>query len=90
MDAHPLLVVFHDPPDMMGIPDPVNGKTELHNTWLVSIVYRQTVHPLTVDLKTDLTKSYIDWAVTNEFQVIDVNVPKYVTKREVSLALIII
>lgn len=36
MDAHPLLVLFHDPPAVMNMADSVTGKTELHNTWLVS------------------------------------------------------
>lgn len=31
-----------------------------------------------MSLKTDVTKSYIDWAIENEFSVIDVNVPKFV------------
>ncbi|KAF2710887.1 putative histone deacetylase [Pleomassaria siparia CBS 279.74] len=58
MGRHPLLVIFHDPPEIMNIADPSTGKTELHNTWL-----------------TDVTKTYIDWAVENDFQVIDVNIP---------------
>ena len=37
MEAHPLLVIFHDPPDVMNRADPVTGDTELHNIWLVSI-----------------------------------------------------
>jgi len=36
MDRHPLLVIFHDPPTIKVEPDPVTGKTELHNVWLVS------------------------------------------------------
>jgi histone deacetylase 6 len=28
--------------------------------------------------KTDVTKSYIDWAIDNDFAVIDVNIPKFV------------
>lgn len=35
MEAYPLLVIFHDPPEVMNVPDPVTGKLELHNTWLV-------------------------------------------------------
>ena len=35
-DARPLLVIFHDPPDVMHVPDPQTNKIELHNTWLVS------------------------------------------------------
>ncbi|KAL9107460.1 MAG: hypothetical protein Q9227_007657 [Pyrenula ochraceoflavens] len=29
-----LVVIFHDPPDVMGIPSPSTGKLELHRTWL--------------------------------------------------------
>jgi histone deacetylase 6 len=34
--------------------------------------------------KTDVTKRYIDWAVENGFQVIDVNIPKIVAVEDVS------
>ncbi|CAI6329932.1 unnamed protein product [Periconia digitata] len=61
MGRHPLLVVFHDPPAVTIQPDPVTGRTELHNMWL-----------------TDSAKDYIDWAVENDFEVIDVNIPKVV------------
>ncbi|KAF2878298.1 putative histone deacetylase [Massariosphaeria phaeospora] len=64
MDPHPLLVIFHDPPEMMNNPDPITGKTELHNSWLA-----------------DVNKRYINWAVQNGFQVIDVNIPKAVMKE---------
>jgi histone deacetylase 6 len=36
MDRNPLLVIFHDPPNFRDNPDPVTGRRELHNTWLVS------------------------------------------------------
>ena len=35
-EARPLLVILHDPPEMIASPDPRTGKVELHNTWLVS------------------------------------------------------
>lgn len=38
----------------------------------------RAVLPLTLSLKTDVTKSYIDWAIANDFSVIDVNIPQYV------------
>jgi hypothetical protein len=38
----------------------------------------RAVQPLTLNSKTDVTKSYIDWAIQNEFSVIDVNVPQIV------------
>ena len=31
----PLIVFFHDPPEMMEVPDPMTRKLELHNAWLV-------------------------------------------------------
>ncbi|KAL6720241.1 Histone deacetylase hda1 [Lecanora helva] len=66
----PLLVVIHDPPEMMGTPDPVSKRLELHNTWLL----------LTADpRKADDLKHYVDWAAAQGFGVIDVNVPKYLT-----------
>ncbi|KAF2744528.1 hypothetical protein M011DRAFT_470372 [Sporormia fimetaria CBS 119925] len=64
-ERHPLLVIFHDPPEIMNRPDPITGKVELHNIWL-----------------TDMIKKYIDWAITEGFQVIDVNVPKVVTVED--------
>ncbi|KAF7713980.1 Histone deacetylase class 2 [Penicillium ucsense] len=30
----PLIVVFHDPPELMGYPDPVTSKLEAHNCWM--------------------------------------------------------
>lgn len=36
MGRHPLLLIFHDPPSFRDHEDPVTGKRELHNTWLVS------------------------------------------------------
>jgi histone deacetylase 6 len=34
--------------------------------------------------KADIVKDYIEWAVTHDFGVIDVNVPKHVTTNAVS------
>jgi hypothetical protein len=36
MGRHPLLLIFHDPPNLRDNLDPVTGRRELHNTWLVS------------------------------------------------------
>ncbi|EGE07161.1 histone deacetylase hda1 [Trichophyton equinum CBS 127.97] len=33
-----LLVIFHDPPELMGIPHPVTNVLEAHNTWLADNV----------------------------------------------------
>lgn len=40
-------------------------------------------------MKTDVTKSYIDWAIRNDFQVIDVNIPKIVTVENEEVAQIL-
>ncbi|KAL2041750.1 hypothetical protein N7G274_005534 [Stereocaulon virgatum] len=33
-DDTPLIVMFHDPPEIMGTPNPISKEMELHNTWL--------------------------------------------------------
>lgn len=35
-------------------------------------------------MKTDVPKRYIDWAINNGFQVIDINIPKIVSVKDVS------
>lgn len=37
-------------------------------------------------IETDVSKTYVDWAVKHEFAVIDVNIPKHITEVEVSRA----
>ncbi|KAI9697741.1 MAG: Histone deacetylase hda1 [Bogoriella megaspora] len=64
-ERRPLLVIFHDPPDTHGIPNPRTSRLELHNVWV-----------------TDVAKTYVDWAVKNDFSVIDVNIPKHITDLE--------
>jgi histone deacetylase 6 len=86
MGRYPLLVIFHDPPSLQANPDPITGKRELHNTWLVSTSTVLRFSPLTLHAKTDVTKKYVDWAVDNGFQVIDVNIPKIVSVVDVSHA----
>jgi histone deacetylase 6 len=48
------------------------------------IVHSCAVSTLTLDLKTDVTKRYIDWAIEKGFQVVDVNIPKIVAVEDVS------
>jgi hypothetical protein len=84
MGSYPLLVIFHDPPSFRDNPDPVTGKRELHNTWLVGPNSSLVLFSLTLHTKTDVTKKYIDWAVDSGFQVIDVNIPKVVSVEHVS------
>ncbi|PGH36252.1 histone deacetylase 6/10 [[Emmonsia] crescens] len=64
---NPLLVIFHDPPELMGIPHPVTNTLEPHNCWLADVV-----------------KDYVEWAIQNNFGVIDVNIPKHITSSEKS------
>lgn len=80
------MLIFHDPPETEGFPNPVSGKLELHNTYLVRaprIIQRRysRADRLTLPLrvKTDVSKTYIDWAIKHDFAVIDVNIPKHIT-----------
>ncbi|KMU73108.1 histone deacetylase 15 [Coccidioides immitis RMSCC 3703] len=59
----PLLVIFHDPPELMGIPHPLTNKLEAHNCWMA-----------------DGVKDYIEWAMNRNIAVIDVNIPKHITR----------
>ncbi|GLA28908.1 histone deacetylase hda1 [Aspergillus niger] len=36
--AVPLVVIFHDPPEIMGLPHPVTNKLEAHNCWLADVM----------------------------------------------------
>ncbi|KAI9655211.1 MAG: Histone deacetylase hda1 [Alyxoria varia] len=33
-EEKPVLVIFHDPPEALGVPDPRTSRLELHNTWI--------------------------------------------------------
>ncbi|KAF2491543.1 hypothetical protein BU16DRAFT_121413 [Lophium mytilinum] len=77
--SRPLLVIFHDPPGYDVVNDPTNEvlQNELHNSWLVSHECRDVLKiPLTVNHKTDGTKSYVDWAHKHDFAIADINIPK--------------
>ncbi|CAK3976394.1 Histone deacetylase clr3 [Lecanosticta acicola] len=37
-EARPLLVILHDPPEVLATPDPRTGRIDLHNTWLTDVV----------------------------------------------------
>lgn len=76
----PLLVIFHDPPETFGVSDPVSGKLEPHNVVVVSAFGGEAAPlKLTLDIKTDVAKTYVEWAVSNDFAVIDVNIPSHIT-----------
>uniref|UniRef100_A0A093V872 Histone deacetylase n=1 Tax=Talaromyces marneffei PM1 TaxID=1077442 RepID=A0A093V872_TALMA len=36
--AVPLIVIFHDPPEMMGVHHPITNKLEPHNCWMADVV----------------------------------------------------
>ncbi|EME47335.1 histone deacetylase hda1-like protein [Dothistroma septosporum NZE10] len=38
LEPRPLLLILHDPPEVLASPDPRTGRVELHNTWLTDIV----------------------------------------------------
>ncbi|WEW56248.1 Histone deacetylase hda1 [Emydomyces testavorans] len=61
----PLLVIFHDPPELMGIPHPLTNTLEAHNCWMADVV-----------------KDYIGWAMGKNIAVIDVNIPKHITRSD--------
>ncbi|KAJ5104326.1 histone deacetylase Hda1 [Penicillium alfredii] len=63
----PLVVIFHDPPEIMSQPHPVTNRLEAHNTWMA-----------------DVQREYIAWIVSKGYGVIDVNIPKHVTKEPAS------
>ncbi|EFE37831.1 hypothetical protein TRV_07489 [Trichophyton verrucosum HKI 0517] len=74
-----LLVIFHDPPELMGIPHPVTNVLEAHNTWLQV----QKEEWLTEGTnKADNVKDYISWAVEHNVGVIDVNIPKHISEAD--------
>jgi histone deacetylase 6 len=85
MDERPLLVILHDPPEVLASPDPRTGKVELHNTWLVRDYNCVSRTGTSADcVKTDSVKSYVSEAIKNGFAVIDVNLPKHITEDDVS------
>ncbi|KAL4995413.1 hypothetical protein BDV10DRAFT_174661 [Aspergillus recurvatus] len=36
--ATPLIVIFHDPPEIMGLPQPMTNNLEAHNCWLADVM----------------------------------------------------
>lgn len=87
MEERPLLVIMHDPPELLASPDPRTGRLELHNSWLVSDSL--TVRPAqdnTDSSKADPLKSYVSEATKLGFAIIDVNLPKHITEDDVSIS----
>ncbi|KAJ5165675.1 Histone deacetylase superfamily [Penicillium coprophilum] len=63
----PLIVIFHDPPEIVGQPHPVTNKLEAHNVWMA-----------------DSLTEYVKWIVGKGYAVIDVNIPKHVSREAVA------
>ncbi|KFG83262.1 putative histone deacetylase A [Metarhizium anisopliae] len=60
-----ILVIIHDPPQILAQPDPIDSSLQPHNAWVVDGVTR-----------------YIDWAISQKFGIMDINVPAYITNDE--------
>lgn len=60
-----IMMIIHDPPELVGQPDVLDNSLDAHNTWM-----------------TDGVMPHIDWAIANNFGVIDINVPHYNTQPE--------
>ena len=67
----------------MGTPNPVSGRFELNNTWLVR--YPSPCTYMTDRAKkADGCKDYVEWAVSKGLAVVDINIPRYITDLDVS------
>ncbi|KJZ78848.1 hypothetical protein HIM_01621 [Hirsutella minnesotensis 3608] len=64
-EARRILVIIHDPPQLLAQPDAIDTSIEPHNAWVVDGVFQ-----------------YIDWAVSQKFGIMDINVPAYITHEE--------
>lgn len=83
-EARPLLLIFHDPPQMIGSASSRGQQLELHNTYLVNQHQYRTLHQHWTNnsQQTDGVKPYIDWAVSQKYAVIDVNIPQHLSDLE--------
>jgi histone deacetylase 6 len=71
---------------MYAQPDAIDRHLEPHNGWVVSCPWWQCRIPeaTTNYDQVDGVKEYIDWAIGQNFGVMDVNIPGYVTHEEAS------
>ncbi|OKP12270.1 Histone deacetylase clr3 [Penicillium subrubescens] len=79
----PLIVIFHDPPELMGYPDPVTSRLEAHNCWMVSVpsIVANRLELIIANIcKADTIKDYIGWILSKGYAVIDVNIPKHISQ----------
>ncbi|KYK54228.1 Histone deacetylase superfamily [Drechmeria coniospora] len=64
-EAKRILVIIHDPPQLLAQPDALDSSLEPHNAWVV-----------------DGVTQYIDWFIGQNFGLMDINVPAYITNEE--------
>ncbi|KOS18449.1 Histone deacetylase clr3 [Escovopsis weberi] len=60
-----ILVIIHDPPQLVAQPDVIDTTLDAHNAWVVDGVVQ-----------------YIDWAASQEFGIMDINIPSYITQED--------
>ncbi|KAF3766385.1 Arginase/deacetylase [Cryphonectria parasitica EP155] len=58
--AKNILVILHDPPELLGQPDSLNNTIPSGNAWVV-----------------DQTPKFVEWAVSKDFGIMDINVPRF-------------
>jgi len=69
----------------MGHPDPVTNRMDAHNTWVVSQWTCLRAPACANMMKADAEKDYIAWVAKQGYAVIDVNIPKHITREPVRL-----
>lgn len=72
-------------PELIGYPDPVTNKLEAHNTWIVSLLERLSGLTIANFHKANADRDYYAWIKEKGYGVIDVNIPKHITRELVSL-----
>lgn len=65
--------------------DVAETTVDAHNTWVVSYASHTCINDHNIELtaQVDGVMEYIGWAVGQNFGVMDINVPAYVTHEEV-------
>ncbi|CAK7568520.1 MAG: Histone deacetylase hda1 [Sporothrix epigloea] len=64
--AKKVLVILHDPPELVAQADVLDNSVDPHNSWM----------------QKDGIMPYIDWAIEQDFGVIDINVPHHNSEAE--------
>ena len=72
----------------MGHPHPVTNKLDPHNCWFVSNLRPLNSLNCANFREADVQKEYIAWIIGKGYAVIDVNIPKHITREKVSSTII--